>query len=364
MARQREVGTLWIGGALSWMEQLCLKSFVDRGQQITLFSYEDIPNVPAGVIRRDGREVLDTDDFIKYERKDSFALFADYFRIHMIHQHPGMIWVDTDVYCHRPMDHDSDYVMGFELPGENRVNNAVLGLPADSPIVADMLTFMSDRHVIPSFIKKSLQAEYQRAAAAGAPVHVSQQPWGVWGPLMVTHFVHKHGLKDRVQPMAAFYPIPFPDRLKFLRRRAVVESYLTPDTTALHLWASNKRELGLRHGGIPPETSYLADLLRHHDIRPEAAPIQSRGRHVFDAGLVGALDLSTVTRFADIGGNAQSLALAASEKWGCEIDLIDLDLRPGWLLTGSSCSIIRSRTTGYALSPLPRACARRRFWPT
>jgi hypothetical protein len=96
MARTREVGTLWIGGPLSWMEQLCLKSFVDKGQKITLFSYEDIPNVPAGVIRRDGRDILDTEDFIKYEKKDSFALFADYFRIHMIHQNPGLIWVDTD----------------------------------------------------------------------------------------------------------------------------------------------------------------------------------------------------------------------------------------------------------------------------
>ena len=80
MGRMREVGALWIGGSLSWMEQLCLKSFVDRGQRITLFSYEDIPNVPSGVIRRDGREVLDTDNFLKYEKKDSFALFADLFR--------------------------------------------------------------------------------------------------------------------------------------------------------------------------------------------------------------------------------------------------------------------------------------------
>ena len=135
MARTREVGTLWIGGPLSWMEQLCLKSFVDKGQKITLCSYEDIPNVPEGVIRRDGREIIDTDDFIKYEQKNSFALFADWFRLHMIHQCPGMIWIDTDVYCHRPMDYESDYVFGYELPGEHRVNNAVLGMPADSEML-------------------------------------------------------------------------------------------------------------------------------------------------------------------------------------------------------------------------------------
>lgn len=91
MSRTREVGTLWIGGALSWLEQLCLKSFVDKGQKITLFSYEDIPNVPAGVICRDGREIIDTDDFIKYEQKNSFALFADWFRLHMIQKCPGMM---------------------------------------------------------------------------------------------------------------------------------------------------------------------------------------------------------------------------------------------------------------------------------
>ncbi|MBL4917654.1 hypothetical protein [Szabonella alba] len=330
MARQREVGTLWIGGSLSWLEQLCLKSFVDQGQKITLFSYEDIPNVPDGVIRRDGREIYDTDDFIKYEKKDSFALFADLFRIHMLRACPGMIWVDTDVYCHRPMTYDDDHVMGFELPDSRRVNNAVLGLPADSAILSDMIAFMEDRHAIPPFLKKSLREEYRNAAAEGHPVHVSQQPWGVWGPMMITHFVAEHRLLDRVQPLPAFYPIPFPDRLTFLKRSALVERLLTSDTTALHLWASNKRELGLRHAGLPPKGSYLADLLARHDIRPEAAPITGRGKRVFDAGLVNAVNLAEVPVMADIGGNAQSVALAAWGRWSSQIDLVDIDHKGNW----------------------------------
>ncbi|MDF2142741.1 hypothetical protein [Paenirhodobacter sp. CAU 1674] len=329
MGRVREVGTLWIGGALSWMEQLCLKSFVDAGQKITLFSYEDIPNVPEGVIRRDGREVLDTDDFIKYEKKDSFALFADYFRIHMIAQNPGMIWVDTDVYCHRPMDYDSDYVMGFELPNSTRVNNAVLGLPADSAIVADLLAFMEDRYAIPSFIKPKLQEEYRAAAAAGTPVHVSAQPWGVWGPMMITHFVAKHGLLDQVQPMDAFYPVPFPERTKMIRDAARVEAALTGQTTALHLWASNKRELGLRFNGIPRDGSFLDKLLKKHGVRPEFAPIKGRAKLVFDTpaadgSLLEKLGLSAVSSVADLGGTAPAQVLAAHDKWDCDITLIDL----------------------------------------
>ena len=330
MGKVREVGTLWIGGSLSWMEQLCLKSFVDRGQKITLFSYEPIPNVPEGVIRRDGREVLETDNFLKYEKKDSFALFADLFRLHMIARNPGMIWVDTDVYCLRPMDYDDDHVMGFELPGEPRVNNAVLGLPAQGPLLAAMLAYTSDVYGIPPFVKEKLQDEYHAAAAAGRQVHVSQQPWGVWGPMMVTHFTHALGLADKAQPLDAFYPITFPDRLKFLRPADVAERMITPRTTALHLWASNKRELGLRHHGVPPAGSYLDKLLKVHDISASVSPIRGRGKHVFDAGLVDRLDIDDVQNFADVGGNAQSLALAAWTKWDCDIHLIDVDHKGVW----------------------------------
>lgn len=330
MVRTREVGTLWIGGALSWMEILCLKSFVDAGQKITLFSYEDIPNVPEGVIRRDGREIIDTDNFMKYEKKDSFALFADLFRLHMIKACPGMIWIDTDVYCHQPMTYESDYVFGFELPGGDRVNNAILGMPADSALLEAMISFTNDHYAIPEFLKPKLQEEYRAAAAQGAPVHVSQQPWGVWGPMMVTHFVHKLGLLDKVQPMEAFYPVPFPERTRMIRKAEKVEARFTPATTAVHLWASNKRELGLRFNGVPRAGSYLAKILEKHGIAPLTAPIKSRGRLVFEADpaqnsdVLDQIGLGEASTLADLGGTSPQLAIAAHNRFDCDIVLIDL----------------------------------------
>lgn len=327
MARTREVGTLWIGGPLSWMEQLCLKSFVDKGQKITLFSYEDIPNVPHGVIQRDGREIIDTDDFIKYEKKNSFALFADWFRLHMIKQCPGMIWVDTDVYCHRPMDYDSDYVFGYELPDKHRVNNAVLGLPAESQILREMIEFTNDRYSIAPFLPKTRQSIMRAAAKAGEPVHVSQQPWGVWGPMMVTHYVHKLGLEKYVQPVEAFYPVTFHDRHKFMRNAKNADKFITEDTTALHLWASNKRQLGKNNDGLPPKKSYLEKLVNQHGINPYLAPIKSRGRVAFDGGLIDELDLDTVESVADLTGHARSFVLAMHHKFDCDIKLINTNRR-------------------------------------
>lgn len=327
MARTREVGTLWIGGPLSWMEQLCLKSFVDKGQKITLFSYEDIPNVPDGVIRRDGRDIIDTDDFIKYEQKNSFALFADWFRLHMIHQCPGMIWIDTDVYCHRPMDYDSDYVFGYELPGEHRVNNAILGMPADSEILRQVLEFTDDRHSIAPFLPKKRQQQMQKLAAKGKPMHITQQPWGVWGPMMVTHYVHALKLEEHVQPLNAFYPITFRERFKFMRGAKVAEGLITEETTALHLWASNKRQLGNIHNGLPPKGSYLERLVQEHGINPALAPIKGRGAATFDGALIDELDLTEVSTVADLTGNARSFILALHHKFDCDVQLINTNRR-------------------------------------
>lgn len=320
----REVGTLWIGGKLSWVEQLCLKSFVDQGQKITLFHYEPIPNVPKGVICRDGREVIDTDDFIKYEKKNSFALFADLFRLHMIWKCPGMIWIDTDVYCQRPLDYDDDYVMGYELPDSLRVNNAVLGLPSDSPMLMAMLNFTADRYSIAPFLAKKHQTEFAKLRDAGKPVHVSQQPWGVWGPMMLTYYVQQFELNDRVQPLDAFYPVTFRERTLFNKRLKNLETKITDRTTAMHVWASNKRELGNQHLGLPPKGSWWRKACKLHKINAPLAPISSRNTKTFDVAL-----LDTIPRIEgslmDVGGHAPALAIALYARDTCAIHVVDID---------------------------------------
>lgn len=279
---KREVGTLWIGGELTWLEQVSLKSYVDKKQDITLFHYGPIQGVPDGVKLRDGREIIDTDDFIKYEQKDSFALFADWFRLHMIHKCPGMIWIDTDVYCWQPMTYDEDEVFGRELHGKKRVNNAVLGMDADGDLLRAMLDFTEDRYPDPEFLNKFRRADIAKAREEGAPLHVSQLPWGVWGPLMVTHFVKKMNYLPKAKPVEAFYPVTFPERKLFLKAPRRAMSKFTDETTALHLWASNKKPIGYHHDGVPPEGSFFDRICKETDIDASAAPVKSRGVHKFE----------------------------------------------------------------------------------
>lgn len=48
MTEKQDVGSLWIGGALSAICLASIHSFLNTGHKITIFSYEKIPNLPAG----------------------------------------------------------------------------------------------------------------------------------------------------------------------------------------------------------------------------------------------------------------------------------------------------------------------------
>ena len=354
MTAPRQIATLWIGGQLSWLEQLCLRSFVTRGHGITLYAYQDVQGVPEGVDLRDGREIIDTDDFIKYEKKDSFALFADYFRIVLTDRRPHVLWVDTDVYCVAPPDYPAGHVFGLESP--SRINNAVLGLAPGSDLQRSLLEFMSDREPIPDFLPRRLREEYREAQTQGTPVHVSRMPWGVWGPMAITHFAKQHGVTDQAHPQDAFYPVHFRDKGDFLEQPETVWRKLTERTTALHLWASNKRALGGQYNGLAPAHSFLDMLCRAEGIDPAASPIVERGRLRYDANqvqgaaipaaappptpasmnpasinqaedfsaVIAALDLDDVTQMADVGGTAPGLCLALFHRFDCDLNCFDM----------------------------------------
>jgi hypothetical protein len=188
-----------------------------------------------------------------------------------------------------------------------------------------MLAFTSDRFSIAPFLPAKRQEALRKSRAAGAPVHVSQQPWGVWGPMMTTYFTHELGLQDKVQPLAAFYPVPFPDRSTFLRAANKVEALLSEETTALHLWASNKKQIGTHFDGLPPPGSYLERLVRKHAINPALAPVKGRGSVSFDGALMDHPDIDDVASVADLTGGSRSFVLALQHKFDCDVFLIDTD---------------------------------------
>ncbi|MCA0044525.1 hypothetical protein [Celeribacter litoreus] len=275
MSKLPVIAALWMEGPLSFLEQLCLKSFVDAGHKVVLYHYGPVERVPEGIEMGDANEFLPQTNFLQHERTGSPALHSDLFRYKMLEKSENTIWADTDAYCMRPFETDTGHYYGWE--SEKHINGGVLGLPKDSDALKALLDFTSDEFAIPSYYGEDYANELTEKKKAGEPVHASEQPWGVWGPHAVTHFLHETGEDKYAFPQEVLYPFTFKDRRLMLKRDFDVSPYVTDKTCSVHLYGRRMRmRLLEKEGGAPHPKSFLAGLLRKHEIDPYSAPIMTR----------------------------------------------------------------------------------------
>ena len=276
MAQDYQIAALWIGGPLSFLEQLCLKSFVDAGHHVRLYAYEPIPNAPAGVELADARDVLPQDGYLRHGRTGSPALHSDLFRYHLLAKSEHTIWADTDAYCVKLFRSETGHFFAWE--SEEGVNGGVLGLPQDSEALGLLLDYTSDEYAIPEWYGDNYRRELEEKKAAGTPVHAGEQPWGVWGPHALTHFLKKTGEIRYALPRVALYPFEYRDRRLMLRPGFDWSDYVTDETYSIHFYGRRMRaRIVQKMGGIPRPRSLVGQLMKKHGIDAAAAPIRRHG---------------------------------------------------------------------------------------
>lgn len=272
MTPEYQIAALWIGGPLSFLEQLCLASFVHAGHHTRLYTYENVPNVPSGVEVADAAEILPLKGFLTHERTGSPALHSDVFRYHMLAKLDRTIWADTDAYCLKPFTTPNGHFYGWE--SKKHINGGVLGFPKDSETLGRLLEFTADPFSIPTWYDEAYTAELQARAAAGDPIHAGEQPWGVWGPHAITHFLHETGEVRHALPRVALYPVPYKDRRLMLRPGWDSSEMVTEDSFSIHFYGRRMRRRIVSHeNGIPRPRSLIGQLLKKHGIDPKLAPI-------------------------------------------------------------------------------------------
>lgn len=283
MVKDHQVAMLWVEGPLSYVEQLCVQSFLDAGHEVTLYHYGPVERVPEGVSLVHGREILDRDSFIAHGRTGSMALFSDVFRYHMLSKLDHTIWADTDAYCLRPFATETGHFFGWE--SKRHINGGVLGLPQDSDALAGLLEMSGDEYGIPFWFDAAEQERLRALAEAGTPLHVSEMPWGVWGPHAVSAWLQKTGEDKFALAREVLYPVPFKKRRQMVRSqtRAIAEAYLTDKTLSIHLYGRRIRAfLASRPDGLPDKGGLIDHLLEKHGIDPRAAPIPVKSIPVAD----------------------------------------------------------------------------------
>ena len=220
---------LWIGTELSIMEQLSISSFLRNGHQYHLYVYDELKNIPAGTVVKDGNEILPAERIFKYKDYPSYAGFSNFFRYKLLLDRGGW-WADADTICVKPFDFREEYIFSSEMSRGNEVINCgAIKAPAGSELMA-------------------------YAWGVCQTKKPEQLVWGETGPRLMGEAVRKYSLEEFKKPHHTFCPINYPDWKQLLIPNGVTQ--LAPETYAIHLW----NEMW-RHEGQDKNAHYPDDCL-------------------------------------------------------------------------------------------------------
>jgi len=215
------------------LERVSLRSFLACGHNYHLYVYDDIKNVPDGVILKDASEILPSSDIFQYTEHKSYAGFANFFRYELLRQRGGW-WVDLDVVCLKSFSFQNDYVFASErdTSGRECVTNAVIRAPQAAPILADACTICRSKE--PKRLK-----------------------WGETGPDLLHDRVRRHGLWSYVVTATTFCPIDYFHFIDCVLPGGPID--FGEQTFAVHLW----NEMWRRQALDKNETYAASSLFEH-----------------------------------------------------------------------------------------------------
>jgi len=196
---------LWFGESLTNLERLCMKSFMDNGHEFHLYVYDELQDIPQGVIVKDANEIVPRTRIKEFRW---FAGFSDFFR-YMLLAKKGGWYVDMDVICLRPLDFSSEYVFAAHGCKDHTLGYAPL-------IPSDMYGYKSDQLVGDGIIKapvNSLLMDYCcKVIEANSKKGSNDIAYDELGPRLFKRAVTTFGLEKYIQAPIIFDAVP-PDQV-------------------------------------------------------------------------------------------------------------------------------------------------------
>ena len=236
-----------------------------QGHALAIYTYdpEALAAQKLDAEVRDAREIVPTTDIIqRYRSERIFAMFANYFRLALL-QHGKGTWVDLDCYMLKSLSQDSEYLFGYS--SDWKLNNAVLGLPAESPMILEYMAAISANPLHMPWASFDRRAKREIEILFGHPLPKVRVRTNV-GPRALTYFARKHGVIKYAKPQDVFYVIPTANADLFFQPNDRVTERLTPRTVLVHLWKGRIKRDGFL-SEPPPASSYMGKACRQYEIR-------------------------------------------------------------------------------------------------
>ena len=219
---------------------------------MTLYCYREPIGIPNGIELSDASSILPEAKIVRYRRGGSVAPFSDWFRYELLKRGLGT-WIDTDMYLLRPLEEQAEHLFAEERPGV--INNAVLRLPANSPILHELLAPFQG--FLPTWVAPTYRLRWRLRKWVTGRADVGSLPWGSTGPAALTAAAAKFGLSSLASPPEAFYPVPWQRAAWIVDPTRELVQMVSDSTVGIHLW--NECIKGFKND-LPPRGSFLERL--------------------------------------------------------------------------------------------------------
>lgn len=244
----------WVGN-ISIYEILSIKSFIDNGFNVNLWTYQNsFENIDELAILDvnicDASKILDKKLMYKFsqgKQKSNPASFANLFRLELL-QKVGGWWFDLDCICIKDVSKfealalNKKYIFGLEY--KNYVGNSVL--------------YFQDKTLLQDLIKR-VYLEIDK--------NNYKFYWGQIGPDLISSFLLKTNLINEAVEQKYFYDIPakkFNSLLKVREEYQEVQTYFDKDALVCHIWNEMFKKHIYNKNKLPPKNSILDKFFEKH----------------------------------------------------------------------------------------------------
>ncbi len=252
-----EIVTFW-HGPMDALRQICLRSQVAAGHKVTVYSFDSIPGLPAGIGNAEAEAILphSFSEKIRPSQPDGSwhhwtkLQFSDFFRMKLMARSKGL-WLDADVLLLKPVEIDPAKPY-FAQERPRQLGNSVLYLPHNHGIVRAFEALIEQDELTPDWL--SLRHRMMRRLCGSN--RVSDIRVALYGPAALTALARRFGELQHALPKRSFYAVHAEPRLFFepsnfltlVNDPAVIGLHISPKGRgsqppmphSLHAWAAER----------------------------------------------------------------------------------------------------------------------------
>jgi hypothetical protein len=234
-----DVVTFW-HGPLDALRLTCLRSQVAAGHKVTVYSFEPLAQLPAGVGNAEAEAILPHSFAEKLRptgpdgvwRDWTILQFSDFFRMRLMEQGAGL-WLDADVLLLKPVEIDPAQPY-FALERPRQLGNSVLYLPSGDAIVAAFAALMQQDELTPDWLALRHRLTFALRKLRGGSKRLSDIRVAIYGPAALTALARRAGELRYALPRKSFYAVHAEPKL-FFERSDFSKLIADPDIIGLHV---------------------------------------------------------------------------------------------------------------------------------